>query len=343
MKKNTAIVSVHGLMGMCGAREVFVGFAPARILHKLSFADVLNDETGEGYQRPRNREHSLDFKKYIKSEGSSTIPLTFNLRKELQHYWHLQKGRNGITTLYIDENSRCLAQVDCQHRLGELQNEDISLAFMCFIGLDLRTEMAQFVIINSKAKGLSSSLTDYHTSNLLTDLAAEAPHLFIAKKLNEDPESPWFRLIRYGGETTSGLRRRTSFRMMQKAIHRLLSHTQGLKLGPDRMYTVINDYWKAIEMIFPIEWSDHRHHLITKGVGLHSLTRLLADIIVKGNCQNNYSVNSFKEQLTPLKGKIDWSSRGKFAHAGGQKGVQQVHEFLKEVMKFESTTGRARL
>ncbi len=171
MKKKYAFYIIQGVVGKCGAQEVFLGFAPANILYKLSFADILNEDTGEGYQRPRNKSHSLDFKKYIKSNGSSTIPLTFNLRKEFQNAWKIQKGQNSIATLYIDKNTRCLAQVDCQHRLGELQNIDIPLAFMSFVGLDLRAEMAQFVIINSKAKGLSSSLTDYHDSNLLNDLA----------------------------------------------------------------------------------------------------------------------------------------------------------------------------
>jgi DGQHR domain-containing protein len=205
---------------------------------------------------------------------------------------------------------------------------------MSFIGLDLRAEMAQFVIINSKAKGLSSSLTDYHDSNLISDLATEAPHLFIARKLNEDPGSPWFKLIRYGGETTSGLKRRTSFRMMQKAISRFLFQTKGINLGKiDDIYAIVRDYWKAVQIVFQKEWSDHRHHLITKGVGLHSLTRLLADLITIGK-HENYSVIFFKNRLVPLKGKIDWSSKGMFAHAGGQKGVQEVHLALRRALGF---------
>jgi DGQHR domain-containing protein len=205
---------------------------------------------------------------------------------------------------------------------------------MSFIGLDLRAEMAQFVIINSKAKGLSSSLTDYHDSNLLSDLATEAPHLFIARKLNEDPESPWFKLIRYGGETTSGLKRRTSFRMMQKAISRFLSQVKGINLGKiNDIYAIIRDYWEAVQMVFPHEWADHRHHLVTKGVGLHSLTRLLADLITTGK-HESYSVNFFKNRLAHLKGKIDWSSKGMFAHAGGQKGVQEVHLVLRRALGF---------
>ena len=75
--------------------------------------------------------------------------------------------------------------------------------------------MALFNVINSKAKGLSSSLTDYHQTRLMNDLAQEAPHLLLAKRLNEDNNSPWYKMIRCGGESTSGLMRRTSFRMMQ--------------------------------------------------------------------------------------------------------------------------------
>jgi DNA sulfur modification protein DndB len=334
MKKNYSFFTVPGLLGACGSQEVFLGFAPAKILYKASFADILNEDTGEGYQRPRNRHHSLDFKRYIRKEGSSTIPLTFNLRKEFQHAWRIERRKNSSAILYLDRNTRCLAQVDCQHRLGELKDEDISLAFMSFIGLDLRAEMAQFVIINSKAKGLSSSLTDYHDTNLLSDLVVEAPHLYISRKLNEDPESAWFKLIRYGGETTSGLKRRTSFRMMQKAISRFLSQMKGINLGKiDDIYAIVRDYWKAVQTVFPNEWNDHRHHLITKGVGLHSLTRLLVDIITTDKSQN-YSVNVFKNRLAPLKDKIDWSSKGMFAHAGGQKGVQVVHLTLRRALGF---------
>lgn len=39
-----------------------MGFAPANLLHSLSFADVLNEDTGEGYQRKFSRKHSLDFR-----------------------------------------------------------------------------------------------------------------------------------------------------------------------------------------------------------------------------------------------------------------------------------------
>lgn len=332
MKKTTSFEKIPGIVGKCGGLEVFMGFAPARMLRSVSFADVLNEESGDGYQRPPNKGHSLDFKKYITRPQSSTIPLTFNLRNEFKRNWQLRRSKDGRAVLYIERSARCLAQVDCQHRLGELYDVDVSLAFMSFIGLDLRAEMAQFVIINSKSKGLSSSLTDYHESNLLSDLASEAPHLFIARRLNEDPYSPWFKLIRYGGETTSGLKRKTSFRMMQKATLRFLSQTKRISIGDmDAKYSIVCAFWRAVKELFPAEWEDHRHHLITKGVGLHSLMRLLGDIVLRDG-PLDFSVEYFQKHIRGLTEKIDWSAKGPFANAGGQKGVQEVHAVLREVL-----------
>ncbi|KKR33903.1 MAG: DGQHR domain protein [Candidatus Gottesmanbacteria bacterium GW2011_GWC2_39_8] len=340
MKKKPSIFNFYGVVGKCGDLPVFLGFAPAKTLHHLSFTDILQEETGIGYQRPYNKRHSLDFKRYITTPGSSTIPLTFNLRKECQDVWDLEVTSDKFAILHIRENKKCFSQVDCQHRLGELYDQGVMLAFMTFIGLDLRSEMAQFVIINSKAKGLSSSLTDYHESQLVNDIINEAPHLYIARKLNEDPESPWYKLIRYGGKTISGLHRRTSFRMMQKSITKYLTQVKSNDFGNiDNKYIILRSYWVAVRNTFEEEWDDHRHHLITKGVGLYSLTKLLGDIVGKIEI-NQLNTDGFNRIIKPLKSNVDWSSKGRFSHAGGQKGVHEVYLALKEALGLEGTACR---
>ena len=93
-----------------------------------------------------------------------------------------------------------MAQVDCQHRLGHLGDLPIPLPFMCFIGLTEREEMEVFSVINGKAKGLSTSLLDYHAAQLAESLAQERPELFIALQLNSIEGSPWFRQLNLGGK-----------------------------------------------------------------------------------------------------------------------------------------------
>ena len=212
-----------------------------------------------------------------------------------------------------------------------MSDSDIPLAFMAFIGLDLRAEMGLFVIINSKAKGLSSSLTDFHESTLIEDLSEEAPHLYISRRLNEDRQSPWFKLIRYGGESTSGLKRRTSLRMMQKSISRFLAQMRSQdRLDVEEKYHLVVSFWRSVATVFPNEWHDHRRHLLTKGVGLYAMTLLLTDIVNEAHGQA-MDEDFFVRKLESLKGTVDWSSNGMFSDAGGRKGALEVYNRLKEI------------
>jgi DNA sulfur modification protein DndB len=332
MHHDTAFIEFNGIVGRCGGRDVFLGFAPAHALYAASFADILNEDTGVGYQRSRDRTHSLDFKRYIYQPDASTIPLTFNLRKELKHNWKIIHKTGGHALLRLRIGTACLAQVDCQHRLGELGDSDVPLAFMAFIGIDLRGEMAMFTIINSKARGLSSSLTDLHTSNLLEDLVSQAPHLFLARRLNEDAKSPWFKLISCGGHSTSGLKRRTSLRMMQHAIHHFLIQTKCHdKMNIENVAQLLIAYWRAVATVFETEWLNHRTHLITKGVGLYGLTQLLGTIITACGLDGQ-SEEYFIQRLSPLKTKIDWRTSGTFSSAGGHKGASEIHSVLKGLL-----------
>src|SRR4030095_579038 len=97
----------------------------------------------------------------------------------------------------------------------------------CFVGLSALEEMQIFNIINSKAKGLSTSLLDLHDSRLCEDLASERPELFIALSLKSDESSPWYQQLDLGG--TSGKQRRASLRTMQKAVRRFLNRSEILK------------------------------------------------------------------------------------------------------------------
>lgn len=331
MKKNSSI-TINGIIGKCGNLEVFLGFAPANILYSYSFADILNEDTGTGYQRPKSPTHSRSFRQYILQPGTSTIPLTFNLRPDFARYWSLKKERTGIALLTIKPGRACLAQVDCQHRLGDMADIDIPFAFMSYIGLNLRTEMALFNIINSKAKGLSSSLTDFHQTRLIDELAQVAPHLLLAKRLNEDQKSPWYKMVRCGGESTSGNMRRTSFRMLQSTIRKVLKRM--LEFGITNIevqYQIITDYWLAVRRVFLNEWNNPRQSLLTKGIGLYSLMELLCDLVSISE-EAGLDENWFIKKLQLLVPSVDWNSKGRFADAGGRKGAHHIYNVLKKAI-----------
>lgn len=332
----SAPVEIDCLRGRSAHRPVLLGFAPADLLYKLSFPDILDEVSGRGYQRPFNERHSQDFRRYIKEPNSSTIPLTLNLRPSAESRWRIVELGGGKVRLEIPADAgKIMAQVDCQHRLGHLGDLPIPLPFMCFIGLSEREEMEVFSIINSKAKGLSTSLLDYHEAQLAESLAEERPELFIALQLNSTEESPWLRRMILGGRTTSGLKRIVSLRMMQQAINEFLRATKILSThSVDDAVRVVIDFWRAVAAVLPDAWAEPRRHMLTKGIGVYALMRIASDIFVEcRDAGRACDKRAFTTALADFAVSIDWSTSGPLKGFGGQGGVKAAVEHLRDARK----------
>jgi len=325
-------IRIFGISGVSAQKRVVLGFAEAKTLCNLSFPDILDEDTGRGYQRRFNPQHSLDFRRYIQSAGSSTIPLTLNLRPRTDSAWELIELDNSRAEIVISADAgRVFAQVDCQHRLGHLSDLSIVLPFMCYIGLTEREEVEVFNVINSKAKGLSTSLLDSHEAYLSNDLANDRPELFIALHLNNDSRSPWFRQLDLGGTSTSGLMRRASLRTMQKAIRRFLVKAKLQK--PGNAISAANcvlEFWLAVSTVLADEWANPRRHFLTKGIGVYALMDIAAELYLSGQksgqaCDKRY----FTSVLSDFLPQINWSSDGPFRGFGGEGGVKSAVELIR--------------
>jgi DNA sulfur modification protein DndB len=325
-------IAIPGILGESASRAVFLGFASARLLNAISFADVLDEDSGRGYQRRLSAQHSLDFRRYIQLPGASTIPLTFNARPSSDGAWRVVKTSEACRLEIFFAAKPVLAQVDCQHRLGHLQDLDTPLPFMCFLGLTEREEMETFKVINSKAKGLSASLLDYHAATLATNLAKERPELLVALHLNTDPESPWYRQLDLGGTSTSGLQRRASLRTMQKAIKHFLYQTRMKNCLAETIAGTVLAFWSAVAFVAQHEWANPRHHLLTKGVGVYALMAVAADLVLEAgtvSCDKKY----FASRLSEFLQSVDWSTAGDFQGLGGESGVKQAVSFIRDLRR----------
>lgn len=308
-----------------------MGFAPANVLAELSFADVLDEETGRGYQRRFNAKHSLDFRRYIQQANSSTIPLTLNLRPDKQIAWRLRGSDGRAIMLDVNEDAgKVFAQVDCQHRLGHLGDTTVELPFMSFIGLTEREEMEVFNIINSKAKGLSASLLDFHDAQLCSDLATDRPELFIALYLRNEPQSPWFGQLDLGGDGNTGLTRRASLRTFQKAVKRFLIKSQIERdHRTEAIARIVMNFWIAVSDVFHHEWTHSRKFLITKGIGVYCLMNLAADLYREAPTRCRLDRSYFSARLSDFANEFEWSSEGPLKGLGGEGGVAAATDILR--------------
>lgn len=323
---------IYCQIGVSAHRRVVLGFAQANLLASLSFADILNEDTGLGYQRKFNARHSQDFRKYIQRAESCTIPLTFNLRPRSDGGWTLEDLGGGRAVLEIrPEAGKVFVQVDCQHRLGYLNDVDVTLPFMSFIGLSVKEEMEIFSVINSKAKGLSNSLLDFHDASLAADLARDRPELFIALHLSSNSESPWHKQLDLGGTATSGMMRRASLRTMQKAVKRFLTQTKLGRAGSiEAAAEVVIGFWGAVANLLQEEWNSPRQYLINKGIGVYALMTIAADIYGESHgqvCDKKFFTAKLSEFIT----EIDWSRNGPMKGLGGEGGVKAAVSLIRQI------------
>lgn len=329
-------VRLPAIRGKSADLPALVGFAPARVLYALSTADVLDEQTGRGYQRRFSEPHSLDFRRYIQRPGSTTIPLTFNLRPETRRQWKIEPIDDRLVELVVAPGAgKILSQVDCQHRLGHIGDLEVDLPFMILVNLDDKAEMTVFNTINSKAKGLSGSLMDYHDSRLASDLARERPELLIALNLNEAEESPWRKQLDLGGNPTSGLTRRASLRTMQKAVKRFLSSSRILdSLTVTEAAEVVLSFWIAVARALREEWADPRRHFITKGIGVYALMGILSDLWKESVSRGaRADTTFFLACLSDFAVGFDWTGTGPLKGLGGETGAQEALELLRNARK----------
>ena len=323
-------IELKGILGANGDVNCFIGFAPANLLYQHSFADVLDEKSGKGYQRRFNDKHSFDFRNYIQEKGSSTVPLTFNLKQECAKYWRI-KTIDGADVLRITEDEKVFSQVDCQHRLGYLADLEVSLPFMTYIGLTQKEEMAVFNVINAKAKGLSGSLIDFHETKLVADIEKLKPELVLAVRLNDDAASPWYKMLDLGGKRTSGLQRRASLRTMQKAIRHFLRNLgPGNSFSQEELYEIILSFWLSVSTVLEEEWQNPRTHMICKGVGVYSLMNIASDICKEKSELPHLGWDEFiRLKFGSFANDIDWSNKGPLRGLGGEGGVSKATEILR--------------
>lgn len=301
-------------------------------MHELSLADVYDEESGRGYQRPIHVSHSLEFRRYIQQAGSTTIPLTLNLRALRAPGVRLEERDDGTAQLMIESASKVFAQVDCQHRLGHLGDLDVPLAFMSFVGLTLKEERDIFTTINSKAKGLNSSLLDHNVAQLTKDLATQDPELYVAIRLAEDTDSPWINQLSKGGKVTVGMKRTASLRMMKLALRGFYREAKlDRSHSADEVALLLKSFWRAVKTVFASEWQAPRTHLITKGIGIYSLTSLAGELVREaGHLHVSPTEEYFRGVLSDFYFDFDWTPEGELEALGGTQGAKRAFRLLRD-------------
>ena len=291
---------------------------------RIAFVSRRDDDKDAGYQRNLSKQRAADIAHYIDRENGC-IPNSILVNLE-EGATYDEKSQ----TLRIPDQPKAAWVIDGQHRMFGLRQARTTydLVITAFLSIDVAEQAKQFKIINSKQKGVPTSLL-YDLLDLTKDgtYVQQRGHE-LATKLNEDPESPWYGQVDLTG---SGDTLVTQTRVVT-AVENLISERGALfQYSEEEQYGILRNYFTGIKTIFASDWGN-KNSVLTKALGFSAWLIVLPQVLTA--CLQrfqNFTVKSIVTVLTPIK-RYNFSAehhKGWAGHPGENRLASALADALK--------------
>lgn len=281
----------------------------------------------DSYAGPQ-REHSPKRIKEI-SEYSETVDATFPTPILLAIYSENYDLDNNELTI---KEGKVADIVDGQHRMLGLQQSarigDFILPVVFILDPTEEEKALIFAIINGKQTKVPASLI-YDLFGVTEKRSPQKSAHEIARALNSDPESPWYRRLKMLGKKTKGSTESLSQGTFVKFILPLISSSPTkdmdlMKRGKEPIEypkCIFNGYWRAdkdhiilkillnlfiaVRRQWPAEWDNPDSSILTRAIGFSGIIRALPELVTKGKQSNDLSEEFFNKVFTATKSIMD--------------------------------------
>jgi DGQHR domain-containing protein len=313
--------------------QIFSFVLDSSTFDRIAFVSRRDDDKEAGYQRNLSKQRAADIAHYIdKENGCIPNSILVNLEQGATYDEKTQ-------TLRIPDQPKAAWVIDGQHRMFGLRQARTTydLVVTAFLDINVAEQAKQFKIINSKQKGVPTSLL-YDLLDLTKDgtYVQQRGHE-LATRLNEDAESPWYHQIDLTG-SGDGLITQTR---VVTAVENLISERGALfQYSEEEQYGILRNYFTAIKTIFTSDWGN-KNSVLTKALGFSAWLIVLPQVF-NNSLQRfqNFTVKSIVTVLTPIKG-YNFSTEH---HKGwaGHPGENRLAAALADALKSSETKQTAK-
>jgi DGQHR domain-containing protein len=340
--KQAATLQMPVIKGKVMGVVVYRGYAPLADLARISKADVFDQTTNPtGTQRDLSPKHARDAYEYAKNREFGFWPEVFLCARDKRVLSFEPTGTNGtFGVLSVDvERARrpdriTISRVDGNHRLhyasGGIEGyPEIrkSVSFCITQAITLEQEIELFRDINNNQRRMNTS----HLDNIEVRLSKEEqlkktdPALYIAEKLDSDPESPLYLRVHRGGR--KGSPSNIPLRSLKSGIAYMFSRPTRLTAlkDPDAQYKLIRTFFQALRDWEPKAWTDVGSYLLLRGAGLWGVCFIGAEIIDRVLSAGKFDKASMLS-LLQSGGQWDWTNRGDFQGLSGRGGAVKIRD-----------------
>lgn len=299
----------------------------ADIVRIADIARLRRDEQDlKGFQRGEIKAHVNSITEFLDS-GKVIFPNAIILALSPDVEFASARGRKpgnicevgdaGTLTIPIHPAGRRAAWiVDGQQRslaLAQAKDKSIAVPVIGFVSDDVEAQREQFILVN-KARPLPKRLIDEllpEVSVLLPrDLAARQLPSALCGLLNEDKESPFFRLIRRESNVKGGNgvvadsalieAMRLSLKSPSGALGQYKRNGEGT--NADAMYETLVLYWNAVRDTFPVAWGKPpTQSRLMHSAGIRAMGALMDQIMLRtdGATDRASAVRAILKRLAP--------------------------------------------
>jgi DGQHR domain-containing protein len=382
-------ISIPVIKSQSLGHSVYRGSIKAKELYPALWIDRYDEEVNpDGYQRPFELERSRDAAKYAEEEPKGFWPeCILNIRANdddsktpvvLYAFNPVSPDSPyGVLTADYDETKakqfgdgslpweRAFSQVDCQHRLGKMNNSEKQVTVCIFERLTRLEEALLFRVINEKQKKISTALVDLLIFRLGKGHLYK-PTLDWAMKLDSDPLSPFYQKVWKGG-IKAGKTYIISLRALHECMKLMLGDDEipesatvkqqitTLKklensvvyqtiLSPDltqtqkeknfnKAYEFIRTYWKVVSDLWRDEWdpSKYKQYKLLTTPGFKGLSMVGSAVFEICRQKDDYSYHFIDTLMSSAAGWVNWDKdAGDFVGATGNAGAVIVRNTLRK-------------
>ncbi|MGE7020843.1 DGQHR domain-containing protein [Solibacillus cecembensis] len=308
-------------------RVIYQGSVSSQVAVNFCYSKLFNDSSGKGYQRPINKKRCMDFADYLsQGEDSLYTPILLNACGHWEFHAY-DKHRGSYGRLICRKKGTLM---DGQHRLGGIQeyinetDSTLTVPFLAFHYLDDDDEIKLFDVINTKAKGIGTSLSRYLNRH-------NDDFGWIATNLILKPESPFFSKGTLIGRRTK--EKHITLQNLYQLVNLLTKKSPIAKLPKEKILNITLLYFNLIKELLPDQWNDYKNYRLTHITCLNALAIVGNGLINDAYSEKIQQIDSIKVANKLIKlSEIDWSSNGDLKYLKGTSGTKILTADIKSFL-----------
>lgn len=314
-------------------REFFVFVMNSKKLLEWCYVIRRSEDPKKGIQRIVREDRLKEISEYIKQAKDTIFPNSIVLDFSHEVKFFPSESQRNVGCLRIPEKKDIAQVIDGQHRLYGVARakKHFDLPVVAFIDLNVKQRASIFLTINSKQKGVNTSLVYDLFGLTRTGAPVELLAIDLAKSLHSDPDSPWKGLFKMT-DARAKKKESLSLAAFVSALKKILKNKDNIfsNLDFQQQLLTLKNYFNAIHKLFPTQWTK-KEYILIKTTGFNGLMKLFPRVHLRCILEQDVLCNNVYEQIKQLRG-FDFSSK-EWKGVTGEAGAQLLANELERKLK----------